>query len=284
MSRFTLSITQKHLLGAAWNLTKGTLMVTGLIALIAWEVQTFSYAKAPAVAAQAELTPPLLSGVQPVNFKADTATHAEDAAINLAALGNADVHQRIAAFLAKKYLVSAEATQLLVSAAFLAGKETGVDPALILSVMAIESRFNPFAESPMGAKGLMQVIPKYHMDKFDEVGGKDAVLNPMANIKVGAMILKDYTRRFGGLEAGLKAYSGATGDDNGYAHKVITERDRLHAAGAGKLVYTPVAAAPAAARAAAPANGPALESGTPALHEQKAIPLSQLEAAHPEGV
>ena len=280
MSRFTLSITQKHLLGAAWNLTKGTLMVTGLIALVAWEVQTFSYAKAPTTAAKADLTPPLLSGVQPVNLRADTANHAEDAAINLAALGNADVHQRIAAFLAKKYLVSAEATQLLVSAAFLAGKETGVDPALILSVMAIESRFHPFAESPMGAKGLMQVIPKYHMDKFDVVGGKDAVLNPMANIKVGAMILKEYIQRFGGLEAGLKAYSGATGSDNGYASKVLAERDRLVAAGTGKLVYSTVVAPPTAA----PLTFPVPERGAPSTHESKASSLSLLEAVHPEGV
>ena len=288
MSRFTLSFTQKHLLGAAWHLTKGTLMVTGLIALVAWEVQTFSYAKAPTAAARADLTPPLLSGVQPVNFKADTATHAEDAAINLAALGNADVYQRIATFLAKKYLVSAEATQLLVSAAFLAGKETGVDPALILSVMAIESRFHPFAESPMGAKGLMQVIPRYHMDKFDVVGGKDAVLNPMANIKVGAMILKEYIQRFGGLEAGLKAYSGATGSDNGYASKVIAERDRLVAAGTGKLVYTIVTAPAAAAQKPAAVTPPVSDGVIPGFNlpanETKPAPLSHLAVPHPEGV
>jgi soluble lytic murein transglycosylase-like protein len=51
----------------------------------------------------------------------------------------------------------------------------------------------------MGAVGLMQVIPKYHLDKFEELGGPEAVLNPLANIRVGAMILKDTMQRFGGL-------------------------------------------------------------------------------------
>ena len=115
---------------------------------------------------------------------------------------------------------------------------------LILAVIAVESRFNPIAQSGMGAKGLMQVIPKYHMDKFDEHGGYEAVLNPVANIKVGALILRDYIRRFGSVESALRVYSGATGDDFGYPNKVLAERDRLRAASAGKL-QMPIATAPA---------------------------------------
>jgi soluble lytic murein transglycosylase-like protein len=272
MSRFT----QKHLLGTLWSFTRNGVMVAGLIALIAWEVQTFSHAKpAPAAAVELDFGPPLLTNVQPVRLKADAAAQAEEADLAAGTPASVEVHKRIAAFLAKKYLVSAEAVEHLVASAFVAGKETGVDPALILSVMAIESRFNPFAESPMGAKGLMQVIPKYHMDKFDEVGGKDAVLNPVANIKVGALILQDYIRRFGGTEAALKAYSGATGDDNGYASKVIVERDRLRAASTGKLVYTPATAQPPAAAKVQPVMP---------VEEPKAIPLTQLDTRSADGV
>lgn len=231
MSRFT-SNKLHGAVEALWNLAKGSLMIVGLVALVAWEMQTFSYAK-PSTAPEAG--PPVLSSVQPLKFKAATAAQAEESDVDLAALGTADGHKRIAQFLARKYRVSLDATQLLVSAAYLAGKETGVDPHLILAVMAVESRFNPFAESVMGAKGLMQVIPKYHMDKFDEHGGNEAVLNPVANIKVGAMILKEYTRRFGNVESALRVYSGATGDDFGYPNKVLAERDRLRAASAGKL-------------------------------------------------
>lgn len=250
MSRFTSnSLTRSKLQGAAqalWNLTKGSLMIVGLVALVTWEVQTISYAK-PAPSAVSD-GPPVLSSVQPVKVKTDTAAQAEEADVDVTALGNPESHKRIAQFLARKYRVSVDATQLLVGAAYVTGKETGVDPHLILAVMAVESRFNPFAESAMGAKGLMQVIPKYHMDKFEEHGGNEAVLNPVANIKVGALILKDYIRRFGSVESALRVYSGATADDFGYPNKVIAERDRLRAAAAGKA-QAPAATTPAAIKA-----------------------------------
>jgi hypothetical protein len=134
----------------------------------------------------------------------------------------------IASYLSRRYKVASDATEQLVSGAFDAGQQVGVDPLLILAVMAVESRFNPIAESVMGAKGLMQVIPKHHQDKFDEHGGTDSVLDPMTNILVGARILKEYIRRAGSLEAGLQLYSGGLSDLSGqYAQKVTAEMDRL---------------------------------------------------------
>ncbi|MDW3393968.1 lytic transglycosylase domain-containing protein, partial [Escherichia coli] len=93
--------------------------------------------------------------------------------------------------MARKYRVAATATGQLVKAAYQTGKEVGIDPLLILGVMAIESSFNPFAESGMGAQGLMQVMTKVHQDKYEVMGGVNAALNPYANIKVGALVLKD---------------------------------------------------------------------------------------------
>lgn len=134
----------------------------------------------------------------------------------------------IANYLSRRYRVASDATEQLVSGAFEAGQQVGVDPLLILAVMAIESKFNPIAESVMGAKGLMQVIPSYHQDKLVEHGGTDAVLDPMTNILVGARILKEYIRRAGSLEAGLQLYSGGFSDTTGqYAQKVIAEKERL---------------------------------------------------------
>jgi len=134
----------------------------------------------------------------------------------------------IANYLSRKYKVASDATEQLVSGAYEAGKQVGVDPLLILAVMAIESRFNPIAESVMGAKGLMQVIPMYHQDKLVEHGGTEAVLDPMTNILVGARILKEYIRRAGSLEAGLQLYSGGFSDTTGqYAQKVMAEKARL---------------------------------------------------------
>jgi soluble lytic murein transglycosylase-like protein len=134
----------------------------------------------------------------------------------------------IANYLSRKYKVAPDATEQLVSGAFDAGQQVGVDPLLILAVMAVESRFNPIAESVRGAKGLMQVIPRFHQDKLGEHGGADSVLHPMTNILVGASILKEYTRRAGSVEAGLRLYSGGLSDTSGkYSRKVMAEMDRL---------------------------------------------------------
>ena len=83
----------------------------------------------------------------------------------------------------------------------------------------------------MGAKGLMQVIPKFHQDKLDELGGDESVLDPMTNVMVGTRILKDAMRRGGGLMPGLQLYAGAFGDDGfQYAQKVVAEKERLQQA------------------------------------------------------
>ena len=83
--------------------------------------------------------------------------------------------------------------------------EVGLDPLLVLAVIAVESRFNPIAESGMGAKGLMQIIPRFHLDKLRAAGGEDAVFDPESNILVGARILQEYVYRTGTLDAGLAA-------------------------------------------------------------------------------
>jgi hypothetical protein len=112
-------------------------------------------------------------------------------------------------WLSRRYRVAGDAANMLVSTAYSTAHEIKLDPLLILAVMAIESGLNPFAESPMGAQGLMQVMSKVHSDKFEEVGGTKAALNPVANIRVGSQILKDYVTRTGSVEGGLKTYVGA---------------------------------------------------------------------------
>ena len=137
-------------------------------------------------------------------------------------------YRTLAVYLARRYKVAQDATEQLVGAAHEAGSRTGLDPLLILAVMAVESRFNPIAESVMGAKGLMQVIPRFHQDKLSPLGGEDAVFDPMTNIMVGARILKDAVRRGGGLMPGLQLYAGAFSDDSQqYAQKVMAEKLRM---------------------------------------------------------
>ena len=131
-------------------------------------------------------------------------------------------------YLSRRFLIAAEATERMVGAAYSAAREVGLDPLVVLAVISVESRFNPIAESVMGAKGLMQIIPKYHPAKMLAVGGEAAVWDPESNIQMGARILQEYVYRTGTLEAGLQFYNGAFADSRAqYAQRVMAERGRL---------------------------------------------------------
>jgi hypothetical protein len=140
----------------------------------------------------------------------------------------------MARYLSGKYRLNPTAVELLVIAAHETGKEAGLEPSLLLAVMAVESGFNPFAQSAVGAQGVMQVMAKVHADKLDDFGGANAALNPVANLQVGALILKDCIRRSGSVQAGLRLYVGAgLSDDGGYGEKVLQEKQRIDLAGRG---------------------------------------------------
>lgn len=148
-----------------------------------------------------------------------------------AAATPAELEQRaVTEFISKRYRVASDAVAGFVASAYRAGAEHSVDPLLILAVMAIESRYNPVAESVMGAKGLMQIIPKFHLEKLMDHGGEHALLDPDVNITVGAQILREYYRRFGDLETSLQMYAGAFDEPTSqYANKVLAEKARLEA-------------------------------------------------------
>ena len=137
--------------------------------------------------------------------------------------------QALRSYIARKYKIAHSVAGALVNTAFMVGRESGLDPQLLLAVIAIESRYNPYAESHVGAQGLMQVMTSVHKEKFDAFNeGAIAALNPIANIRVGAQILGDCIKRRGSVTAGLACYVGATGpSDGGYGAKVLAERRRI---------------------------------------------------------
>ena len=144
----------------------------------------------------------------------------------------------VAYWLSRKYRVAPEPLSALVAEAYDIGPRNQIDPNLILAVMAIESGFNPFAQSQIGAQGLMQVMTKVHSDKYDSFGGKLAAFDPIANLRVGVNVLKECIVRSGSVEAGLKQYVGAANLDNdsGYANKVMAEHKRLIQVAQGQSV------------------------------------------------
>jgi soluble lytic murein transglycosylase-like protein len=145
---------------------------------------------------------------------------------------------------------------MLVDAAFTTAKATDIDALLILSVMSVQARLNPFAENTSGAHGLMQVMTHVHRNTFDDHGGLKAVQDPTANLRVGAVLLKESIRNTGSIEAGLKRYIGADDPrgDGGYSARVLGEYARLQAVANGRYVAAtkaPAAPSNATARRAA---------------------------------
>ncbi len=186
----------------------------------------------------------------------------------------------VANYLSRRYHVAQEPVGRLVDAAFQTGHDVGLDPLLLLSVMAIESGFNPYAESGVGAQGLMQVMSKIHSDKFEYAGGTDAALRPVVNIQVGALVLKDCIARGGSLVGGLRLYNGVTGpDDGGYSAKVMGERSRLRDVSRGRNVsiYAPLLPAPVTTASNNASSG--ASSGSTSASPKRV--QATLDGAHP---
>ncbi|MGH6640015.1 MAG: lytic transglycosylase domain-containing protein, partial [Polaromonas sp.] len=169
----------------------------------------------------------------------------------------------VAYWLSNKYSVAPEPLSVLVAEAYDIGGRTRLDPTLILAIMAIESRFNPFAQSSVGAQGLMQVMTRVHGDKYERVGGRLTAFDPVTNLRVGVKVLQDCIARAGSIEGGLKHYVGAANlkDDGGYAAKVLAEQARLQQVAAGRA--PPVTARQPVRTAAKPPCCPEPEGSAP---------------------
>jgi hypothetical protein len=161
----------------------------------------------------------------------------------------------VAYWLSKKYRVAPEPLSALVAEAYETGARNNLDPTLILAVMAVESGFNPFAQSTVGAQGLMQVMTGIHSDKYENFGGKLAAFDPVTNLRVGVKVLQECIQRAGSVQAGLKFYVGAANleGDGGYAEKVMAEHARLRLVATGRPVPLAVPAPPSTMRTLAPA-------------------------------
>jgi soluble lytic murein transglycosylase-like protein len=173
---------------------------------------------------------PAIVPIQPVSEPVRAASRPAEKTVAVVAPRETIRYQALADFLAKRYRVSRDSLERFVRLAYAAGHSTQIDPLLILAVMAVESSFNPIAESVMGAKGLMQIIPEYHQDKLRSPhGGEVNVLDPEINIVAGARVLREYADKTGeDFAAALRMYGGVGADpQNPYPHRVLSERQRL---------------------------------------------------------
>ena len=210
--------------------------------------------------------------------EAAAAEEEERAAVSLDALPRQQA--QLARWIARRYRVAPEPIAALVHEAWQIGKAARLDPTLILAIAAIESRFNPYAQSAAGAQGLMQVMTRVHDDKFEPFGGTHAAFDPISNLHVGVQVLKESIARAGSLNDGLRYYVGAAllDGDGGYAARVLREQSHMRNVVEGRRVAlnasnAPLPAAPRADQPAAalapPADAPAsaAAAGQPALRE-----------------
>ena len=138
----------------------------------------------------------------------------------------------VAEWIAKRYRIALEPVSRLVLEAWAIGPRAGLEPTLILAVAAVESAFNPFAQGSGGAKGLMQVVAHAHLEKFEPLGGLRAAFDPVSNLRVGALVLKESIAEAGSVEGGLLAYMGAysTSQQASYPQRVLGEQSQLQQA------------------------------------------------------
>ena len=183
-------------------------------------------------------------------FVAEPAAGARATAANPQQLPRAQA--ALATWIARRYKVAPEPVAALVQEAWSIGQRAGLDPTLILAIMAVESSFNPFAQSTMGAQGLMQVMSQVHDDKYQAFGGTRAAFDPITNLRVGAQILKECIERAGGLQEGLRFYVGAAllSSDGGYADKVLAEQTHMRKVADGRSVPYMVSNTPPPGRSA----------------------------------
>lgn len=204
-------------------------------------------------------TPPAASSV--LEVMAANAQAAFDLAIDPATLNRQQA--AVTSWLARRYRVAQEPVARLVQESWHVGSKMKLDPTLILAVVAIESSFNPFAQSSVGAQGLMQVMTRIHDDKYQAFGGKLTAFDPVTNLRVGVQVLSECITKAGGsLEEGLKYYVGATNldSDDGYAARVLNEQQFLTRVASGQKVPTSVSNLPVMAPPPQPEASPVAQA------------------------
>ena len=171
---------------------RSSLISTLLLIATAWCAPAFA-AEAPAV------DPELRALLKKAAEETDSFNDRFDAEVWLA-----DMSRR----LEKKIPYPAYRIELLKTVHYEA-KRAGLAPEIVLSVIHVESNFNPYAISSAGARGLMQVMP-FWLKEIGKPG--DSLFRMQTNLRFGCTILKFYLdKEKGNLVHALARYNGSRG-------------------------------------------------------------------------
>jgi soluble lytic murein transglycosylase len=91
----------------------------------------------------------------------------------------------------------------------------GLDPALVMAVIRVESAGHHLAVSPVGALGLMQILPSTGEELAARLGidwrGPDTLFDPVVNVKIGTAYLRELSDRYRHVPTALAAYNWGPG-------------------------------------------------------------------------
>lgn len=116
--------------------------------------------------------------------------------------------------------------------------QAGVDYAVVLAMIEVESGYRWDAVGMGDDVGYMQVVQRWHEDRMERLGA-DNLLDPFQNVRVGVDFMKELLEKYGGsYEKALTAYQyGSTGaykhvfsaglDCSKYAEDVLEVADRI---------------------------------------------------------
>ncbi len=119
----------------------------------------------------------------------------------------------------KKFVADPRSRLELLKQVHYEARRVDIEPELVLAVIEVESRFDEYAISVSGARGLMQVMPFW----LEEIGISDSNLFKVrTNLRMGCTILRYYIdMEPDDLGRALARYNGSLGTTV-YANKVIT--------------------------------------------------------------
>ena len=137
--------------------------------------------------------------------------------------------ERLTGYIKETFNLSHNKTVAIVTEAMYHAQKHDMQPELILAVIAVESTFQETAVSPVGARGLMQIMPAAHPKKVKAIGGVEALFDPKKNIATGVRILTEYlSLSKGNLRQALLRYNGSLSHRNSpYARKVMGVYQKL---------------------------------------------------------
>ncbi|WP_285763841.1 lytic transglycosylase domain-containing protein [Biformimicrobium ophioploci] len=118
----------------------------------------------------------------------------------------------------ERYIKDPERRMHILKAVHREATRAGVSPEMVLAVIQIESAFDPYAISRVGARGIMQVMPfwKHEIGRPD-----DNLMNLETNLRYGCAILKHYIEKAkGNMPNALAYYNGSYGRHT-YSSKVL---------------------------------------------------------------